>query len=423
MTLDQRLGRAARLVADGVEPPMVDADEIRARARAVRRRQTSLVAAATLAAVVGIGAIVIVDRDEVAPKPVDPAPAPTRTLTPEPTPERDPFPRSMTPEEVVARPDALLSTVAVAPEDPDTRLSVWSVGCTRPCRGRGPFSFEALALTADGYATTTYVRPAFEMGGDLHVSTPREGVFLLVDESNGHEHLVHVDGTQRAVTRVSEEIRPTDPRLWFPCTGRWRQTWCSLDVDSATAYQWPMTWDGSAARPDSGDPPWGANPEPRATSTTGRLEAWWDTERGRQVRTLARVTQGDYVLGTPPGEMAHWARPDADTLDLWSSSDGGATWQRDSREATGLEGGYLIVRRSPTGTIFAVSIYPDLVVWRADADEGAFEEVYRQPGQPGAETSGAGLWTDGDLVHVSGFATAAVSADDGLTWTTVRTWR
>jgi hypothetical protein len=156
---------------------------------------------------------------------------------------------------------------------------------------------------------------------------------------------------------------------------------------------------------------------------TGRLEAWWDTDGGRQVRTLARVTQGDYVLGTPPGEMAHWARPSGDILDLWSSRDGGATWQRDSREASGLDGGYFLVRRSPTGTIFAVSVYPDLVVWRADADRGAFEEVYRQPGQPGAETTGAGLWTDGDLVHVSGFATAAVSADDGLTWTTVRTWR
>jgi hypothetical protein len=422
MTLDQRVSRAARLVAEGVEPPLVDPDEIRARARAVRRRRASLVAAATVTAVVAISAIVVVDRDD-APGPVDPAPSPTRTPTSQPTPRPNAFPRSMTPEEVVTRPDAHLSTVAVDPANPGTRLSIWSVSCTRPCRERGPFSFEALALTTDGYATTTYVRPTFEIGVDLHVTTPREGVFLLVDESNGREHLVEVDGTHRAVTRVDEPIKPDDRRLWFPCSTGWRQNWCSLDLDAATAYQWPQAWDGSAVRPGTGDRPWGTNPQPRPTSQSGHLEAWWDTDEVRQLTTLADTFSGDYVLDTPAGEMAFWARPGGGTIDLWSSRDGGVTWQRDSRAAPGVTDDYLIVRRSPGGAFLAVSVYPHLVVWRAGAESGGFEEVYRQPGRPGAETSGAGLWRDGDLVHVSGFATAAVSADDGLTWTTVREWR
>jgi hypothetical protein len=426
MTLDQRVSRAARLVAEGVEPPLVDADEIRARARAVRHRRASLVAAATVTAVVAIGAIVAVDRDD-APGPVDPAPSPTRSVTEEPTPEPTPdagrLPRSMTPEEVVARPDALVSTVAVDPADPDTRLSIWSVPCGRPCRARGPFAFDALALTTDGYATTTYVRPTFEIGVDLHVTVPREGVFLLVDESNGREHLVEVDGTQRAVTRVDEPIQPDDPRLWFPCSTGWRQNWCSLDLDAAAAHQWPNAWDGSAVRPGTGARPWGTNPRPRPTSQSGHLEAWWDTDEGRQLITLTDTFSGDYVLDTPAGEMAFWARPGGGTIDIWSSRDGGATWQRDGRAAPGVTDDYLIVRRSPGGAFLAVSIYPRLVVWRAGAESGGFEEVYRQPGRAGGETSGAGLWTDGDLVHVSGFATAAVSADDGLTWTTVREWR
>lgn len=419
MTLDQRVSGAARRIAGAIEPPLVDVDAIRSRARAGRRRRTALVVTALAAAVIGAGAVVT-DRDAAAPDPARPAP-PVQSPTQEPTSPAKPWPRSMTPEQVVARPGALLTTIGVAPDDPDTRLSVWSVQCSRPCAERGPFSFEALALTTDAYATTTFVRPVFEVGVDLHVTTPRRGTFLLVDESNGHEWLVGVDGTQRRVVRVGAEIRPADPDLWYPCTGGWRQTWCSLDLDTATAHQWPNAWDGSAVRPGLGVLPWGANPKPHSTAGTGRLEAWWDTVAGRQVRTLARVTRGDYVLDTAPGEMAYWAAPGPGSVDLYTSRDGGATWTQDTRPAPDLSETY-VVRRSPTGAYLAMSAYPDLVVWRAEADDGAFREVLRREGG-GTETSGAGLRVADGLVVVSGFDTVAVSDDDGLTWTEVRQWR
>ena len=419
MTLDQRVSGAARRIADDVEPPPVDVDAIRSRARAGRQRRTAFVVTAVAAAVIGAG-VVVTDRDAAAPDPARPAP-PVPSPAPEPTSSAKPWPKSMTPEQVVDRPGALLTTIGVSPDDPDTRISVWSVTCSRTCPERGPFSFAALALTTDGYETTTLVRPVFETGVDLHVTTVRPGTFLLVDESNGHEWLVDVDGTQRPVVRVDAEVRPTDPDLWYPCTGGWRQTWCSLDPDTATAHEWPEAWDGSAVRPGLGVLPWGANPEPRSTGGTGRLEAWWYTAAGRQVRTLARVTRGDYVLGTVPGEMAYWAVPGTGSVDLYASRDSGATWTRETRPAPDLRDTY-IVRRSPSGAYLAMSPYPDLVVWRAEADGGAFREVLRRQGG-GTETTGTGIRVLDGLVVVSGFDTVAVSADDGLTWTEIRQWR
>lgn len=422
MTLDQRLTRAARHIADGLNPPAVDLDGIRARARRNRRRGTALATAATVVAVIAVGAA-IGSRDSAAPDPVEPVPTPVETITSPPSPEEpSPFPTSMTPEEVVNEPRAELWTAAVAPGDPDMRISMWSFMCTRPCPERGPFEFTGVALTTDGYETTTYLRPPFSLGVDLHVSSPRDGVFLVIDQSNGGEWLVDVAGTVRRVKRVDSELRPVDPRLWFQCPGHWRSTWCSLNPDTATAYMWPKTWDGSAASPAVSDRPWGANPEPRATSASGRLEAWWDTDRGRQLRTLAEVHEGDYILGSPPGEMAYWARPNgAETVDLHTSRNGGADWEVDTRAAPGFNGD-VQMKRSPNGAILAYSTYPRLVVWRAEASGGPFRMVYQQSGAFEAETSGAGLWTQDELVYANANATAAVSEDDGLTWTTIQTW-
>ncbi|WP_107767500.1 hypothetical protein [Nocardioides terrigena] len=426
MSLDERLTRAALQVAGGLTPPEVDPVALRTRARDHRRRRTSLTAAATLVAVVTVGAVVVRGLGADATDPVDPAPSPVETITSLPTPEETmPFPRSMTPEEVVHDPRALLRTVAVAPGDPDTRISMWVVSCTRPCPERGPFEFTAAALTTNGYETTTYLRPSFELGVDLQVSTPEDDVFLVSDQSNGGEWLVDTSGDARSVTRVDSQMRPSDPRLWFQCPGPWRSTWCALDPDTATAHAWPRAWDGSAATPVSGDRPWGTNPEPRATSESGVLEAWWDTSDGRQLRTLTATTEGDYILGTPPGEMAHWARPTGGTNDIaiFTSRNGGLDWEDDIRTAEPGFSGFMQMKRSPDGAYLAYSIWPRLVVWRAEAAGGQFRKVYEQPAEDIPETTGSGLWTQDDLVYANANATAAVSADDGLTWTTVRTWR
>ena len=423
MTLDRRLTESAHQVVERLTPPTMDVGAIRARARRNRRRSALLTAAATLVAVGAVGAGVVAVRDTAAPGPVEPAPGPVETLTTTAPEQPNAFPTSMSSEEVVNDPRSDLWTAAVAPSDPATRISMWLIQCDRPCPDQGPFEFTGAALTTDGYATTTYFRPPFSLGVDLTVSSPRSGLFLVVDQSNGGEWLIDEDGIVRTVAWVDSELRPTDPRLWFQCPSRWRHTWCALDPDTATAYMWPRAWDGSAVRPGMGDRPWGANPEPRATGSSGRLEAWWDTTRGRQLKTLAMVHEGDYILDTPPGEMAYWSQPDGTgTVDLHTSRDGGGSWEVDTREAPDFPEG-MQVRRSPDGAYLATSTYPQLIVWRAEATGGPFRMVYEQAPTSGANTSGAGLWTQDDLVYATANATVAVSHDDGLTWRTIETWR
>jgi hypothetical protein len=425
VTLDQRLTRSARHVVEGLTPPPVDVDAIRARARSNRRRTAFLASGAAVAAMIAVGATVVAGRDTAAPPPVEPGPTPNETVTSAPAPEDpNPFPTSMTPEEVVNHPRAQLRTVAVAPDDPDTRISMWIVQCERPCREGALTSFTGAAVTTDGYATTTFVRPLYGLGGDVHVSRPQDDVFLAVDPGNkGFDWMVDLDGTVREVTPVTSEISPTDPRLWFQCYGSWRQNWCALDPDNATSYTMPKAWDGSASSPLVADRPWGANPRPRATSSSGLLEAWWDTDSGRQLRTLAEAHAGDYIPGTPPGQMAHWARADgADSVDIYTSRNGGADWEVDTRDFPGFSE-YTQISRSPDGAYLAYNIYPRLVVRRAEESGGAFRVVYEQPEGSGAETTGAGLWMQDDLVYATANATVAVSDDDGLTWTTIETWR
>ena len=63
MTFDERLTRSARAVVDGLTPPAVDFDAIRARARSNRRRTAFLATGVTVAAMVAVGATVVAGRD------------------------------------------------------------------------------------------------------------------------------------------------------------------------------------------------------------------------------------------------------------------------------------------------------------------------------------------------------------------------
>jgi hypothetical protein len=403
MTLEQRLTDAARHLADGLVAPAVDLDAVRARARSNRRRTATLAVAVTVTAVIA-GATVFDGRATSAPPPL-----PATTPTASPTSNRAWSPASMTPEVVVHAAAAQLKTVGVAPGNTAIRMSIWEIA-----------GYRGAALTRDGYRTTTYASVPSEA---THVvSSPRDGVFLLSDGSD-KEWLVDVKGTVRRVSRVVDSrFTPSDSRLWFQCVyGSWRSRWCSLDLKTATAHVSSKKWDGSAVRPGLGVEPWGANPEPRAVSTTGRLEAWWFTGGGRQVHAVAKTHDGDYVLGTPPGQMAFWA-PGAEsgTVDIHTSRNGGADWQVDTR-ALPVGGEHGPVTRSADGALLTYVVGEELVVLRAEGSGGPFRKVYEAAWFSSDPLSV--LRTQGDLVHVDAGDAAAVSKDGGRTWTTIGTWR
>jgi hypothetical protein len=423
-----------RRLGDRVIPPPFEAITRAARRR--DRRSAAMAVTVTVAAfgLVVAGVVVMRGLGSTELEPAHPpATSPTPTISEESKPSQKAAPlsaESMTPEEVVTASDAELESVAVAPGDPDVRISLWHALChwcpDRP-DGRGgtlgPPTFTGMAITTDGYASATYARHPFSSVLTA-VHSPRDDLFLVADNSNGREWLVDLDGNIRRVDRVDSELRPTDPRLWFVCAraGGWTTTWCSLDPDTATAYVWPEEWNRSTVPPYARDEPWGWSPASTATYEDPGVvvEAWWYVDGDRRSRVLATDARAGGIAGTPAGELAYWTwQIEADEVDLHTSDDRGATWSVETRAAPGFNR-WLEMTRSPDGALLAWSSYPHLVVWRAEGSGAGFQRVYAVRGP---ELAGAGLWTQSDVVHANGSGAAGISVDGGLTWTTIQDWR
>ena len=422
-----------RHLADRVIPPPYEAITAAARRRDRRSAGRTVAVAVSTVGLAVAGFVVVRGLDSAVPEPIGPIASPTPTPSEESTPSERTEPRSrdsMTPKEVVTAPDAVLETVAVAPGDSDVRVSMWHALCrwcpeTPDGRGGflGPPTFTGMALTADGYETATYARQPFSRLA-VAVHSPRDDAFLVVDLGNGREWLVDLDGTVRRVERIDHELRPADPRLWFECAraGGVSSTWCSLDPDTATAYPWPEGWSGSAVAPNSGERPWGWSMTDTGTfeDPGGILEAWWDDDGSRHHRQLATDVMGGAVIGSPSGELTYWSwRLGGDTVDLHTGRGRGATWGVRTRAAPGFNR-WVQMTRSPDGALLAWTVYPHLVVWRAEASEGGFHRVHEASGP---ELAGAGLWTQDGLVYANGSGTAALSEDGGRTWRTIENWR
>jgi hypothetical protein len=415
MSLDQILGDAARGLAAELVPPEVDLGALHRGARARRRRTQAAVMAAVALAAVTTGALLVDGRPDSTPQPVVPVPTPTSTPTSAPTPtDVEPAwsPDSVSARDVVQDARARATATGVAAGDPDTRLAIWSAA------GR-----TAVAVTTDGYRTTSYASVPRLREGAYQVLSPRDDLFLLSDVNQTEQWLVGADGSVREVDRVRRAVLPEDERLWFQCAdGGWRSTWCALDPEAAKAYVWPEVWDGSAVPPGTGVTPWGANPEPRSVGATGRLEVWWGTGGERQVRTLAVAQYGDYVLDCPSDVMALWsvASPGG-AVSIHSSTDAGATWQVTTYAAPTADQWWK-VRCAADGAFIAVDSERGTVVWRAARTDSAFRQVLAAPGST-ASIGGADVRTVDGLVLASGEGVAAISEDAGSTWTRLEDWR
>jgi hypothetical protein len=356
-----------------------------------------------------------------------------------PTPSKQSKPRestppdsvdSMTPEEVVRDPHAELLAAAMLPGDPETKISIWRASCSwcpdRP-DGRGgslgPPTFTGMAVTTDGYKTATYVRHPFSFLG-AKILSPTDDQFLFVDDGNGREWLIGLDGDVRRVERVTGKLRPIDPRLWFECgrAGGATTTWCSLNPETATAYVWPEEWNRSAVSPLNGEQPWGWSPTgPSSYEDPGaEVDAWWYDENGAlRHRILATDAMGGVVRGSPAGDLGYWVwRLGTDTVELHTGHERGASWEVETRRAPGFNR-WVQMTRAPDGALLAWTYYPGLVVWRAEASGGSFRRVLHASGP---DLGGTVLTQDG-LVYANGSGVGAVSNDGGQTWTTNDAWR
>lgn len=420
-----------------VRPPAYEALEDVARRR-VRRQAVSATVAGVAAVVVAAFLLLLAPRDDRAlPAPVE-TPTPTASASPTRTATTDASPRhrsgaSMTPREVVAASDADLLLSGVSADDPDFRIAVWEARCHWCPKAypdaRGRPTFTGLAITTDGFATTTYRRPPFDPGLIWHVESPGPGLLLIVDTVNGPEWLVRDDGSITRLARVAAQHPGAGPRSWHECHGvvddRYDHVdptgWCALDPASNTSYQWPSPWlvDGivdsrSTVSPGHGADPWGL------VWSQDRLIAYWYDGGGRHTRDFGAAKVSGAIEHLPPGEMAVWSL-DRRTrmLTIHSSTDRGATWRTTGLRAPSFSSA-LTVSRTDDGALLALQEDEGLRIWRADSfDGGAFRVTYgarfrsdaRGYDGPAFMELGGRIWSGG-----------LFSDDDGRTWA-VTGWR
>ncbi len=447
-----------RRLSGEVRPPAFESLEQVAGRR--DRRGTVSVALAVVASLVAVmaGGLLMVNPGEDRP---EPAPfVPTPTPTPSPTkPDRTEKPSekpthasetSMSPKEVVLADDATLELTGVSADDPDFRLSKWRATCHWcPQSEVGRPSFTALAITTDGYATTTYRRAPFESGLERVVS-PGPGLLLIVDAANGYEWLVRDDGSITALEHDFDTVPAADPRWWFVCLGSTghtsaggalpedaRLTWCVLDPDTDTVHVREGPWEGtdfavgirpSLVSPESADPVWGFQDQ-----MDDRLLAWWLADGTRHHHDLGPSTENGAVLNSPPGTMSYWSwLKGSNTLRVFTSDDEGSTWRttdlglsfRPDDYYFGLAytpGGDLVGRqddafhhRNPT------HVGEGLRLWRADFVEGGRFEMVHEARSGNDISIGYPTFT---VLDDRIWASRLWSDDDGETWVEEATWR
>lgn len=412
----------------------------------MRRASLSVAVGAALAVVAAAVGVTLVNDHADRPAPVT-APTTKATKTtgsprPTPTPTHG-ISNTMTPREVVRADNARLLLTGVSADDPDFRISVWEAGCTWCAdlsEARGLPRFYALAITTDGYATTTYRRPGVYPWWPWHVESPGPGMLLVIDAANGPEWLVRDDGTVTRLASVVRQRRPRDPRYWHVCGDNheidYQLSWCALDPAANAFYVWEGSWRGtnfssqSVAGPATTKEPWGLVWErPDVwTAPAPRLLAYWYADGVRHTRDFGPARTSGEVHNLPRGVMSFWALDQrAGTLTVRTSDDRGASWQTAELRAP-VHSRNLDVSRTPGGGLLALqndAFFKDgsphegdgLRIWRAD--HGTFTAVYesrrrtdaRGSYAPGFTEAGTRIWSGG-----------LWSDDDGRTWSTTA-WR
>jgi hypothetical protein len=439
-----------RALADRVQPPPLEALEEVARRRTRRAAAVAALGCALSVLVVALGvAVATAHDDHSSPRPVVP-PTPTPTVAPSPTPTPSPThssTTSMTPQEVMAADDARLTLAGVSADDPDFRVAVWEATCHWCPKGvetRYKPIFRTLAITSDGYATATLRKVPFDTGTE-HVESVGPGLLLIVDTANGYEWLVRDDGTVSVPERDFDEVRATDPRLWFGCLGNTghtaaggavpydaQSTWCALEPTTNRVHVWSGAWtrtlddSESVVSPEGGVEPWGYRDPtygPGPGPPDPGLVAWWEVDGVRHYHALSPAVVRGPVRNAPPGLMSFWSsEPGSSSLTVHTSSDGGSTWQATAlREPAGPRDRYYDMSWTPDGALLARSTRGGgVTIWRAELTAGGgLEEVSELSRIHGGSEYEPAFAFRGDRI----WASRSWSDDDGRTWSEVATWR
>jgi hypothetical protein len=350
----------------------------------------------------------------------------------------------MTPEEVVTADNAGLWFAGASADDPGFRVSVWTASCTwcpKNFAGIRP-EFSALAITTDGYASTTYRRPPFP-GGIYYVHSPAPDVLLLVDDANGGEWLVRADGSvSKRLPRVVEERTFEEPRSWFSCLSTevrppdYVGTWCAYDAAAETVYEWRGAWSDSpgfarpTVNPGAGIEPWGRE---LLDASGGDLVAWWYRDGERLTRTLASrpgdgtKLVGDMVLDARE-DLIYWSHViGTNALTFHIGDDRGESWRTIAQTLPTRTVGTEEILATPEGAIILRHVEYGLptvqvTIWRLGSlEQGEWTLAYSGELAEGVHNGHSyPLTVVGDRLMSAG---SLYSDDDGRTWTEIATWR
>lgn len=446
-----------RSLGDQIRPPALALLEETARRRDRRAAVTTVGSglAAALVAIAGVVALQSVGDDRARPDPitpVSPTPTPDRSPTPTPTVEAEPTHQSetsMTPREVMQASNAQFLFGGVSADDPDFAVSVWTAECAWcPPEYEDPPTqptFNALAVTTDGWRTATYRRPPMGAGRPFRVLSPAPGVLLVSDFSNGGEWLVREDGSVTEVERVVEDRLAEEPREWFECLSTevarpdYLSTWCALDPDTATAYEWRDPWSqdpglvGSAVNPGTGLEPWGR----ALMSVDGdrELMAWFYLDGERRTRLLAsgpvgsgfQGFTGDMVLGATE-DLLYWSHVrGTDELTFHVGDDGGAEWRDIVQTMPSSEVSTEELMATPEGAVLLRHVtehgdYLQARIWRLESLEAGTWELVHDTGEVPYQYD-LGEMHPLTVVGSRIVLGALRSDDDGRSWTQVDRWR
>jgi hypothetical protein len=421
---------------EAVAPPELDiAGIVDVGNSRIRRRRVGIAAGLATAVVAGIVAVAmgVSHGPDRASQPVG-TPTPLPSATTAPTHVSD---TSMTAREVVGAANAELLYAGVSADDPDFMISAWNAECTW-CpidpRLEGRPSFSGMAITVDGFKSATYVRPPRGFGV-IRVLSPAPDVLLITDPANGREVLVGRDGSMTRVQRVVADRPASEPRQWFECrvSGSDRLTWCALDVDAATAYEWGSPWSGSSDLTQSAVDP-GLDAPARGRHLRADLGsdvvAWWIQEGERKERVVApgrRRLFADAVVAAKE-DLLYWSHVGGtDRMTFHIGDDNGASWRDVEQSAPTPDITTEEVLATPSGAIVLrhITEHRDAVrarIWRLDSLEGGDWELVHDTGEVPY------MYDLGQMFQPTNAGSRLVlgllsSDDDGRTWTQVSTLR
>jgi hypothetical protein len=441
-----------RSLGDQVVPPPLPLlrDVARRRHRLTTLTAIGAGAAAVLVVVSGVAVLQSAGDDRSLPDPITPvSPTPTPDVTPDATPDATPgtspaheSETSMTPEEVVLADNAVLAYGGVSADDPDFRVSAWTAECTW-CPKRYPESptrpmFHALAVTTDGWRTTTYRRPPRGTAGIFYVHSPAAGVLLIVDPANGGEWQVSENGAWTLLPHAVEDHEADSPRQWFSCrlSGTYRTTWCAYD--DGVVYERGEAWSGgpdddtSAVSPAVGIEPWGR--ERLTPDGDGPLTSWWYADGVRNTRTLIESfpsnSRAGSVLAADDGDLLYWSQARGeDRMRFFIGDDHGQSWREVEQRypADPRVEGQVEVLSTPDGTLVLRDVAEaaggsHTRLWRLDSLEGGEWELVHDTGVL-PTTVDTGAMRQLTVLGSTLWSGTLSSDDDGRTWSGVEAWR